>query len=136
MNIADLMRDLEHHRSLCYEALRLFGTTAEVADPDEQAALARKTLPGRLDMSLNALRRWRQWLRNLPEEERRANPDVSALLQQTLDLMMKSIVTGKESIERNVPASNPGPALTSQPASAETSSPPHFVARRYARHAN
>jgi len=147
MSTEDLIRDLHHHRELCQEALDLFASPG-AATRREWAA--RKTLPARLDLSLNSLRRWRQWWRNLSTAQRHAHPEVARLLQDTLDLMMKSIVQGREAFERQ--AAGPRPADPAAGAAASPARPEpdrprfarveapartaHFVARRYARYAD
>lgn len=156
MSIEEMIRDLEHHRGLCRESMDLFNGNVVGAEAQEM----KKTLPARLDMSLNSLRRWRQWWRQLSATEREAHPDVAALLQDTLDLMMKSIVLGRESCDRTLsggvpsvpqPSAAPTSAVPQRPATPTTDRAPvvstpkfpraepqsaHFVARRYKRHAD
>ena len=126
---------LEKHLGVCNDLLRLSQKEAEALRstapfPADAIREERKALLARLQSSMNSVSgersRWQQ--ARSPVQEN--NPELAALVQQTLDTIMRVLVLDRENeqelLRRGLlPARSLPPAAQSQP---------HFIARTYQRY--
>ncbi len=102
MNSASSMAaDLRGHLALCQEILALVENESQLLRNSDtgltfEAYQAKKNLLPRLNQSLNQIRQHRANWQTLGPAERNAYPEVSALLRQNQDLIMKIIVLDRE----------------------------------------
>jgi hypothetical protein len=129
-----LAEELRTHQDLYRELLSAVekeGRQLREAGPDQppDAACARRRLMPRLNESLDILKRHRiRWTQASPAERAR-HPEVTALLRQSQDLIMKIIVQDREN-EQVLLRRGLVPPRHLPPANRQR---PHFVADLYRR---
>lgn len=126
--------DLRAHLALCQEVLTLVERECQALRQGDEAKRfeffqTRKALLPRLDESLARIKRQRQDWQRLPAADRARQPEVTSLLRQNQDLIMKILVLDREN-EQQLLRRGLVPAKQLPPAERQR---PHFVADLYKR---
>ncbi len=133
-SLNSMVTDLRGHLALCQEILALVETESQAlhqaeAEPAFESYQAKKNLLPRLNQSLNQIRQHRATWQKLSPAERAEFPDVSGLLRQNQDLIMKIIVLDRENeqalLRKGLVPPRQLPSVQRQR--------PHFVADLYRR---
>lgn len=100
-SLNSMATDLRGHLALCEEILALVEKESHTLHHTQdglsfEAYQAKKNLLPRLNQSLNQIRQHRATWQKLSPDERAQQPEVSGLLRQNQDLIMKIIVLDRE----------------------------------------
>jgi flagellar biosynthesis/type III secretory pathway chaperone len=132
-----LLTDLRAHQTVCRELLTLAERESQALRQGQAAVLhqvhqSRKPLLPRLSASLEKIRHHRAHWQGLTPAERSAHPEISYLVRQAQDLIMRVILLDRENeqglLRRGLIPPREIPAAQQQR--------PHFVAGLYRRHAS
>jgi flagellar biosynthesis/type III secretory pathway chaperone len=129
-----ILTDLRHHQLTCRELLALAERESQLLRQGQIAALqeiyqAKKVLLPRLSESLEKVRLHRQHWQTLTTAERAAQPEISFLIRQVQDLIMRVILLDREN-EQGLLRRGLVPAREMQSVGQQR---PHFVAGLYRR---
>lgn len=131
-----LLTDLRAHQTVCRELLTLAERESQALRQGQAAVLhqvhqSRKPLLPLLSSSLEKIRQHRAHWQRLTPAERSAQPEISYLVRQAQDLIMRVILLDRENeqglLRRGLIPPREIPAAQQQR--------PHFVAGLYKRHA-
>ncbi len=131
----EILADLRTHQSLCRDLLALAERESQwlrsgQADSSFDASAARKALLPQLSGVVSSLRQHREAWQKLSAAERSAQPEVTFLLRQVQDLIMRIILLDRENeqglLRRGLIPAREIPAAQQQR--------PHYVAGLYQRH--
>jgi hypothetical protein len=127
-----MLADLRAHQALCRELLALAERESQALRQGQAAALeeihrARKPLLPRLSESLEAVRQHRLHWQRLTASERAAQPEISFLVRQAQDLVLRVLVLDREN-EQGLLRRGLIPAREIPPAQQQR---PHYVASLY-----
>jgi hypothetical protein len=134
--VMEILADLRAHQSLCRDLLSLAERESQwlrssQADTLFDATAARKTLLPQLNGVVASLRRHREAWQGLTPAERSAQPEVTFLIRQVQDLIMRIILLDRENeqglLRRGLIPAREIPAAQQQR--------PHYVAGLYQRNA-
>lgn len=134
--VMEILADLRAHQSLCRDLLSLAERESQwlrsgQADSSFDATATRKALLPQLNGIVSSLRRNREEWQKLTATDRAAQPEVTFLLRQVQDLIMRIILLDRENeqglLRRGLIPPREIPAAQQQR--------PHFVAGLYQRHA-
>jgi hypothetical protein len=132
-----MLADLRAHQSLCRELLNLAERESQALRQNQTAALhevyqAKKVVQPRLNESAEMVRQHRLRWQNLTAAERAAQPEISYLVRQVQDLIMRVILLDRENeqglLRRGLIPPRELPSAQMQR--------PHFVADLYRRQAS
>lgn len=132
--LPDLALELRQHRQLCEEVLALarkehLALRSDSASFNIEAATLRKNLLAKLTSSLDKIRQQRvAWLR-LEPTARQLHPEITELLRETQNLVMKILVLDREN-EQGLLRKGLIPHRQLPPSQRQQ---PHFVANLYQR---
>jgi flagellar biosynthesis/type III secretory pathway chaperone len=98
---AQMLTDLRAHQVICRELLGLAERESQALRQSQNAVLheiyqTKKTLLPRLNESLEKVRRHRIYWQGLSAAERSAQPEISFLVRQVQDLIMRVILLDRE----------------------------------------
>jgi hypothetical protein len=135
--IPHMLADLRAHQSLCRELLALAERESQWLRAGQTEALreagqTRKALLPMLNESVANVRQHRESWQRLTPAERSAQPEMTFLLRQVQDLIMRVILLDREN-EQGLLRRGLIPAREIPPAQQQR---PHFVAGLYQRHAS
>jgi hypothetical protein len=134
--VMEILADLRAHQSLCRDLLSLAERESQwlrsgQAGSAFDATATRKTLLPQLNGIVSSLRQHREAWQKLTPAERVAQPEVTFLLRQVQDLIMRIILLDRENeqglLRRGLIPPREIPAAQQQR--------PHYVAGLYQRHA-
>lgn len=129
-----MLTDLRSHQVLCRELLTLAERESQTLRQDQPQALqeiysTKKALLPRLRESLEKVRQYRIYWQSLGAAERAAQPEITFLVRQVQDLIMRVILLDRENeqglLRRGLIPAREIPAAQQQR--------PHFVAGLYRR---
>lgn len=128
--VDSLVSSLRQHQELAARVLAAIGQEPPGAGGPATSA-SRRTLLAELEQSLARLRRERSaWQRMSPDEKAR-HPQVTALMRETQDVVMRAILRDREN-ERGMLRAGQVPALHLGKVQADVA--PNYVASLYRRH--
>lgn len=135
--VMEVLADLRAHQSLCRDLLSLVERESQwlrsgQSETSFDATASRKALLPQLNGIVGSLRLHREAWQKLTSAERAAQPEVTFLLRQVQDLIMRVILLDREN-EQGLLRRGLIPPREIPPAQQQR---PHFVAGLYQRHAS